>query len=258
MSDEFEPFESPLLLIGAAKENLVKLKSACDSFVKNAGYKIMLQQDMKTGDAIIKAHMATAFPGQIRVIASTIINDLRHALDQAVCDGALILGASNSKNIYFPFAKDLADFNVVLKDKCRKVRPDLVDFIKNFNPYFGGDNLLWALNKLAGINKHQRIVSIAVNPNSIIEIQRAFWGRNIKTLVINKWNDRKNELEVIRVNSVGDMEVNFSFRLDLEIVMGKADIVSGQPAIAILNTFVSKAESIVLGIKAESERLLRI
>ncbi|MFZ5522799.1 MAG: hypothetical protein ACOY9D_01775 [Pseudomonadota bacterium] len=253
MLDCFEPFESPLLLISSAKENLTKLEIACKVFVTDCKYTPFLGFDSKADEGILKIRLNDRFPGQIRVLGSSIINDLRHALDQAVCDGAIMLGAPNAKNTYFPFAKDPADFRVKLKDKCRKVRPDLVDFIQKFKPYLGGDDLLWALNRIAGKNKHERIFAIST--------KNTFHADNINStglckLNFTRWNDRKNELEIARLGDGGKAE--FKGNLTLEVVIGSADVVGGQPAIEVLNAFLGKAESIVLGIKAESERLLRV
>jgi hypothetical protein len=254
--DNLELFESPLLLIGAAKENFNRFAIACDTFVRNAKYDIFMEQ--VRDEVVVKARLKNdKFPGHIRVIASSILNDMRHALDQAVCDGAIMLGATDAKNTYFPFAKDYADFNIQLKAKCKKVRPDLLEFIKNFKPYLGGDDFLWAFNRITGKNKHQRIFAISTNKTLYTDDNLVFREGKIGS---NLWNERKNELEVSRtkISNIGNhdnadlMKIEFT----LEMVIGDAEVIGGHPAIEVLNDILNKTESIVLAIKAESERLI--
>ncbi|HTN93991.1 MAG TPA: hypothetical protein VMJ33_05380 [Gallionella sp.] len=255
--DKFEPFESPLLLIANARENLRQFEIACRAFTANCKYDIFMEQDKD--EVVVKARLKNdKFPGHIRVIGSSILNDMRHALDQAVCDGAIMLGPVNAKNTYFPFAKDYADFNIQLRGKCKKVRPDLLEFIKNFKPYLGGDDLLWAFNRIAGKNKHQRILAISTNNTLYTDDTMVYREGKIG---INLWNERKNELEVSRtkISNIGDhdnadhMKIEFT----LEIVIGEAEVIGGYPAIEVLKDILNKTEGIVLAIKAESERLTR-
>jgi hypothetical protein len=103
--DDLEPFESPKLLIDGAKTSIIDFKSTCDAFIQASTYDVVNHVDPKTGDQIVKLRFHHRVPPKLRVPASGIVNNLRHALDQAVCDGAIKLGRANAKGVYFPLVK---------------------------------------------------------------------------------------------------------------------------------------------------------
>lgn len=253
MIDDLSPFDSPLMLIGAAKKDIVDIKTACDAFIKTRKYAIVEQFDAKTKEKVVKLRFDDGIPGQLRVNFSRVINDLRHALDQATCDGALTLGATSTKNVYFPFGKDLKDFEGKVKDHCRTVRADLRSFIEKFCAYYGGDNLLWSLTRLAAM-KHQRIIALSTEANGFIfHSDDSMLIQGPCTIGINKWNDRRNELEFARVQPGGGIQMKLD--IPFQVVIGHADVVAGKPVATVLDEYASKVESIVLAIKAETLRL---
>ena len=254
MSDQ--PFDSPLLLIGAAEKDINEVKAFCESFTKSCEYAVIKHFDAKTKETVIRLRLKDAIPGTLRVQVSRVINDLRHALDQAVCDGSVMLGAASATDTYFPFGSDATNFPSMVKKNCRKVRQDLLDFIVQFKPYYGGDDILWALNRMTGRNKHQRL--LGVTPESKGLILRAE-GLNIKgpmSFTPHNWNDTRNQLEFARIGEGGHLEMQLD--IPLQIVIGTADVVGGQPLHAVLDQFLSKAKGIVFGIKAETARLAAV
>jgi len=250
---DLEPFASPLLLVSKAKEDIEKIKAECADFVKLSRHTLIENFDSKTKEQVIKIRLDGPIPGALRVSVSRVVNDLRHALDQALCDGALFLGATRINRTYFPFGADKSDFNDKVKQHCKDVHPALVDFIKGFNSYFGGDDLLWSLTRLAA-KKHQGIIALGIETKGFQLISdRTLDIKSPFKLGINKWNDRKNELEFARIGPGGHM--NMKFTIPFEVVMGSADIVGGKPTQGVLEDYARIVESIVLGIKAESFRI---
>jgi hypothetical protein len=71
----------------------------------------------------------------------------------------------------------------------------------------------------------------------------------------NKWNDIRNELEFARIQLGG--YINMNFTISLEIVLGVGEAPLGGPAPTVLGEFAGMCERIVLGIEAETSRILR-
>jgi hypothetical protein len=68
-------------------------------------------------------------------------------------------------------------------------------------PHHGGDDLLYALSRIAGPNKHQRVISMSLNHTGLQlrTTSNAFIPHaDLRPLVLNRWNELHNELEFMR------------------------------------------------------------
>jgi hypothetical protein len=258
--DDLLPFESPKLLIDGAKTSIIDFKSVCEAFIQNCTYDILYHTDPKTEQQIVKLRFHHRVPPKMRVPGSRIVNDLRHALDQAVCDAAVLLGRPNANGVYFPFGRTPKNLDDEIATRCKKVHPDLVTFIRNFQSHYGGDDLLYALGSLAGPNKHQRIlrISLGTGGTKIVAGERPWAltsGEGGFKIGVNKWNDLRNELEFAHFGK--GTKGNIDARPVLQIVLGTGEPPLADPAPTVLDAMASKVEGIVLGIEAETARLKR-
>ncbi|MFZ3033235.1 MAG: hypothetical protein WA138_04415, partial [Parvibaculum sp.] len=74
------------------------------------------------------------------------------------------------------------------------------------------------------------------------------------TVGINKWNDMRNELEFARIGQGGYVQMDFA--IPLQIIVATAEAVAGHEALPLFNTLTGKVEGIVLGLEAETARIL--
>ena len=88
-----DPFESPKLLIDAAREDLQDLEARCKAFFHSKPYTEVQEIERETGNKLFRLRLVRKPPGRLRTRASSIVNDLRHALDQAVVASAKELSA---------------------------------------------------------------------------------------------------------------------------------------------------------------------
>jgi len=93
--DDFAPFESPKLLLDGARTSITDFKPACEAFIQSCTYDIVYNQDPNTLEKIVRLRFHRRLSPKLRYAASGIVNDLRHALDRAICDGAVELGRPN-------------------------------------------------------------------------------------------------------------------------------------------------------------------
>jgi len=252
--DSLKPFESPKELINGAKEQLLQLDAACRAFGDNCPYEIVTHNDNKAGEKVVGLRLKNRLPPRIRRLASSILKEARLALDQSMCDGAIVLGRSDAKNVYFPFGKSVADLRQSRKDKCKRVDRRLIAYAMRFKPYYGGNRMLWSLARLATYS-HQRIIE--VRPQDRMDFPKAvIGGHGPLQLTINKWIDMRNELEVARLPIGASLAVKNDFVLTLNVIFSQSgEAVAGREVVAALTDLVGIAESIVLGIEAETARL---
>jgi hypothetical protein len=135
-----EPFESPKELLNGAKERLAELEPMCNAISEMRDYEIITHTDPKTREKVVKVRLKQRFPPKVRRLASTILKELRLALDQAFCEGAVALGRRDAKGIQFPFEKDPGDLKRAVGRRCAGVDKRLIDYCLSFKPHYGGDS----------------------------------------------------------------------------------------------------------------------
>jgi hypothetical protein len=254
--DDLEPFESPKLLVDGAKTSIPAFEAACNDFVASCTYDVIDYADPNTREKIkkLRFHQKTA---PLRLIASRILNDLRHALDQAVSDGAVSLGRSHARGIHFPFGKSVDDYNREVKDRLKNVDADFVAHIRTFKAHYGGDDELYAFGSLSGPNKHQRILRISLD-NTSLSIgpgPNGFRATGPLTIGGGKWNDLRNELEIMRASPGAVIEGDLNFTPSLQIVIGIGEAPLSGSAVIVFADLASKIESIVFSLEAETARI---
>ena len=126
---------------------------------------------------------------------------------------------------------------------------------RGFKPYFGGNDPLWALNKLCNTKKHCGLVPLAMRTFTT-EIITHVDIDPMKTIITNvtpTWNPNKLELTLFSVASEIEPEIcgNFAF----EIALDGIQTLAGQSAIGVLNTMSSVVERILLATEWECRRL---
>lgn len=253
-----DAFESPKLLIEEARENLKDLHSRCKAFLDSNPYTEIQEIDRETGDKLYKLRLTTKPPGRLRTRTSSIVNDLRHALDQAVVASAKQLGITRFDRIYFPFAASPRDLQDIFRKtgRCKDVPVEIRPLLCTFEPYprsdghKGGDDLLRALGTISGPNKHQVILAIGLNIAGV-RIHR-LEGQFVTGVL--GWDDTKGDLTIARCRADGDVKYNLT--VPFYVAFGDIPIIGRQELLPILNHLGRKVESIVMAIEVETARLL--
>ncbi|GCA49310.1 hypothetical protein KGO5_01753 [Sinorhizobium sp. KGO-5] len=169
MPAQLEQFESAYALIDEAQEGVDDFLSALVEFERERPAQWLREEDPSTNKILLK--LAFEPPSsKIRRQAYRVVNDCRHALDQAVFAGTTLISPTGGKKTYFPFASDPAEFEDLFTKKrnCADVAPELKAVLRGFEPWWpspnhiGGNFLLRTLGKISGPNKHQVPVSTMV------------------------------------------------------------------------------------------------
>ncbi|WP_417495373.1 hypothetical protein [Maricaulis sp.] len=244
-----DPFESAELLIGRAKENRAEFEARCTERFKSVKAAPFEEPDPQTGGKFLKLRFPDLLPRSIHPVFSDGINNVRHSLDQAT-NAAVVTIRGGKPNCYFPFAKDVKDFEAIFESRRYKTIPvTLRPFLAHMKPYLGGDDLLWSLGRLSGPNKHQTI--LVSTPEATHNV--GSWGVGRDFTPLHAWDGAKQELTLGHIAPGGQIQLNYNFLF--QVSLGDAPIVGGQKAVAVLDAFISKAESVVSGLKAETMRL---
>jgi len=252
---DLDAFESPKLLLAGAKVSLALFEAQAAIFAQTCRHTLVQRPNQKTGGTTVVLCLQDKLSDSARIAAYRIVTDIRSALDQATGDAAIELGRANSKGVYFPMGRDPSDFEGQVRRHCRGVHAELISFIERLKPYYGGNSELWALGRMAGPNKHQRILAVGFQSENIT-IHGYPWA--LATLkgpatLTQHWDGKNNELEVMQIGPGGHL--NAHIRPSLEVTIGEAEVFKGKPAAATFHQLIGIVEGIVLGLEAETARI---
>lgn len=186
-------------------------------------------------------------------LAFESLNWLRMALDQAAYAIAVADGKTGN-NAHFPFGDIRADIFASYRGKGSRsedIRPELFDYMMSFEPYKGGYDFLWAMNKFCNSNKHEFIRPLWVMVGGMQARGEAIPGLRIKHPV--EWDRLKNEM-VIYIAPRG-AKFRHKFKFDLGIKFADVEVFDGYIVGSIFNICWSKVEEIIRGLEKETRRL---
>ena len=123
------PFDSPKSLIKHAREDLLDLIAICKKAFAGGGYDHIIDRDSDTGHKRNKIKFTGSIPSRAGYVGSNILNNLRHALDQALIASVANLTGHRGGIIYFPFATSPIDLK-------GRLNSDAYNSSRQFAPYF--------------------------------------------------------------------------------------------------------------------------
>jgi hypothetical protein len=240
-----DPFHSSKYSIARAKNHIRDLERQMHEFIESQPYTEVVEIDAQRVEQVHKIKLVKPMPIALQGIAADAVNNLRNALDQA------IYAITPRKNAFFPIAPDAPHFENAVKGRCKHLPQEIIDLLRGFKPYKGGNSLLWALNELSNTNKHAIIRPVAIASGGI-----EYWNMVVNdgaSVMPPVWDRAKNEMELIRLRPGGKFDANFHFIS--HIAISDVEFVDGQPADAVLNEFVRIVEGVVMAIEAEARRI---
>jgi hypothetical protein len=245
-------FHSSRCCIEHAKRHIHTLETEISVFFNTNPYATVVETNMDGTEDIHKIKLVKPMPATFPLIAFDAINSLRSSLDQAGYAVAVAIGKGGN-NAHFPFGNTDNDVNASHRRRSKDLPKEIFDKMMAFKPYKGGNDLLWALNKLCNSHKHEIIIPIAIyTDNMSYGIHNLVSSGSANTFP-PRWDAAKNEMILARV--LHGSEFNCDLQVQTFIAFAKVDAVLGQPAIPILNNMVGIVERIIMALESEARRL---
>jgi hypothetical protein len=248
-------FDSAYLLLSRAREHREELHRRGQTFIDEHPYTDITEREPHTGYYIRKLRFSEQPPGFLFPIAADAFNNLRHALDQAICASAL---AKNSiidlTGISFPLCETPAKFNENMRKTRPKLAPKIVATVEMFQPYNGGDRRLWALGNMSNVNKHRGLIGLGAHPQPTSVSVNPFTLFNPNFVQMHPiWDSDKNELTVSATPTPDELSYDLSF--EVYIALGNTEVFGGQDVFSVLDYLTVVIEAILTGIESDTIRL---
>ena len=245
------PFESSWRKIARAEEHYDELRRKIDEFVQEDPYERVIEPNAESSEQVVhKIRLTKPLPFAIADITGDIVQNLRNALDNAGYAVSVASGKADPKFSAFPFAGSLAQMPNSL-GRSKDLPQPIQSLFFGFQPYFGGDDMLWALNEMCIADKHKMVLPIGT---SAVRVGANVHGKGYFSMPDpHVWNREKNEMELITVRA--DTEFNYEFDFRLFVAINGIRVVDGKPVLSVLHQMGCKVHSIMTVIDLESRRL---
>lgn len=268
-------FASPRLTILRAQHHINDLTGKINEFVTNQPWSHRAESN--AADPTQEVHKIVferRLPADLPNIVFDAANNLRAVLDQSGYASAVASGKIDPKNTQFPFGDDPAGLDqVIRRGRCKDLPSEILGLFRSFRPYRGGNDILWALNKLCNAKKHCALVPFNLGranigamevaklapvfrPDGMVDVT---W--NVKThgftggmSVKNPdWNADKYEITLAKIPR--EIGRNYKANVDLNVAIDGVDTQQGKPAVGLLNDMMRVIDGILAATETECRRL---
>lgn len=242
-------FDSAKLKIGRARKHIGELKDTFAEYQRRRPYTIAVRNLQATRQMGLGVQ-TEPLPKEIPVIIGDIVHNLRSALDHAACDLA------KSKSIKFPFNEERSKFfDAEGAFECKRTlaldsaRPGLGTYIiDTIKPYKAGNGLLWSVNKLNNIDKHEAIVPtvspVSAEVNDLIHIENQ--------ISVQKITMRADSTGFLPIGNLpyGTVEIRGEVFVTLQLLFGRIAAVDRLPVIPALIDMADAVGESLIGIES--------
>lgn len=155
------PFEASRLKVWRAKQHAADIDSELKAYMDREPAYVNIRPALPPKDAGMvyhEVHVEEAIPVAFSVLLGDFVHNLRTSLDLLACD-LVRLNNADVDGVYFPFAKDASQIETMIKRRnMDRAKPEVVDLIRAFKPYGGGNTALRGIHDLDIMDKHQQLV----------------------------------------------------------------------------------------------------
>ena len=254
--DTKDNFASPKMLISHAWDHIEDASTRITAFFEAKPYARVVDLDSEKNQEVHKARLTKRLPAKISAVVKDAAANLRDALDHAVYSSAVMLtGKSDPQHTGFPFAKDAKGVAGELGGKrlCGNP-PEIRPVLASFNPYEGGNKLLWGLNQVRNPNTHRVIVPVGAA--ALRQTSQGPGGVVNGTLMYgySRWDADKNEVEFLRITPGNNFQ--YEVRISFGVVFEEGGTLKGAPVIDTLKDIAAEVGRVVARIESETTQIL--
>jgi hypothetical protein len=226
-------FRGASLKINRAQEHIREIESLIKSWRDLDPYKVSIDNEQETGEKILRIIITKTMPKDISLVIGDAIHNLRTALDHAAFE--IVQQSKGSRkaldSTYFPFEGDRESLKSSRKfgtiaSVSQKAANIILDTIK---PYKGGNNILWALNRIDVLDKHRLLIphadALSVIIDAVKDGKGIFWRERLETQ--GRIRGRTTWLS-------SDLDIKGYREPEIELFFGEGSFLDGKPVVETL------------------------
>jgi hypothetical protein len=247
--------------IDRANKHIADLDIARKAFLETKPYAVSTKRDPQTRRLIYYVTKVDQTPIALASAAGDILHNLRSALDHLAYQLFLVGpgggGGGKGNRVYFPIARDAAEYNKKdTRQKIKGLRSDVVDAIDAIDaiePYGGGNsNDLWTLHALNNVDKHRLLVTVggsfqSVGIGSLLSRSLAGAFKDVKIELGIKPADTLCPLKVGDELFIDSPDAQFDEHMpfELDVALSEPGIIEGKPLLETVRSLSKLVENII-------------
>lgn len=245
------PFETSRRKIAWAEKRLEELYWELQRFQQREPYKKVIEDDPEdTNNVVHKMVLTEQIPESTLNLTAEIVHSLRTGLDNAMFDVASATSATDPRKAAFPFAATIKDMPNAL-GRSKDVPVPIQSLCFGLQPYRGGNDALWALNRLSNTDKHRILHPFGTG---VVRAGASLHGTGYFSMPDpHVWDSSKDEMVIIQLGRETTYEYHFDFRVF--VTFADETGFAGQNVPQTLAAVVSSTQGAVDAIEAECHRL---
>jgi hypothetical protein len=243
--------------IDRANKHIADLDIARKAFLETKPYAVSTKRDPQTRRLIYYVTKVDQTPIALASAAGDILHNLRSALDHLAYQLFLVgpggAGGGKGNRVYFPIARDAAEYKRDSRQKMKGLHQHAIDAINAIEPYGGGTgNDLWTLHALNNVDKHRLLVTVggsfqSVGIGSLLSRSLSGAFKNVKIELGIKPADTLCPLKVgdeLFIDSP-DAEIDEHMPFKLDVALSESGIIDGKPLLETVRSLSKLVESII-------------
>jgi hypothetical protein len=251
-------FHNAFRKIARAGEQLAHLEREIGEFIQDDCYKVAVEPDHEhPGYELHKVILIRFMAPCIREIAASVAANLRGALDEAIGVVAAACGGPSTgidaSSQRFLFADSAEALEKSIEAHAQQIPVEIRALLRGFQPYKGGNDLLFALNLIGDAGERAPLAAIGtvlLRPYTRFAIS-GYLGIEIPENPF--WDRAKDEIVFLRAPADGKLDYEIDF--GLFVALDKVDPFDGQPVLRVLEACGAETHRVVSQIEAEAEKL---
>jgi hypothetical protein len=144
-----------------AEKHINEVEDQLLTFGNTDPYKFTAERNPNTRELIYRMVEVGAVP-RIAPAVGDAVHNLRSALDHLICSFSSRIEKYTGFPIFDP-SKKTSEGEEAFEAKIDSIPPEAKQIVKRFNPYDGGNPILWRLHQLDILDKHKTLVTVAAS-----------------------------------------------------------------------------------------------
>lgn len=238
--------------LARAKDHILDFEQREKLFWQSEPCRRVIEPDSQRPDhSVHKLKWVLPIPEILSEVAGDATNNLRSALDHTGRACSVGAGVVDPQKTHFPFSASAADLENVIKGRCKHIPPEALAIFRAFQPYMGGNDLLYALNAVCNRDKHEILVPIVSSVERVgfrIECRGYFSAPRRPT-----WDGANQEMVLLTLGP--ETKADYDLHLSTRIAFGEVEALRDLPALGVLDALSHEVEHVLVAIEAEGRRM---
>jgi len=207
-----------------AEKHLRNAQAGIKKYCAGVPLNRVIEIEPVTERQIHKFQLGWGIPAGVKGDAADFMESARAVLDGCGFAAAEVAGNAQARKCQFPIADgaDRLETDVIRRGNCRDIPTEIVDHFRALQPYRGGNDLIWLLNKYANESKHRLLTPIGMSSSDAFA--RTFSATSVDIYELPpRWDEQRNAL-VLCILPKG---ATATYSIDVRVVVRLRNIEEG-------------------------------